>query len=198
MSCVIRDASGDLADTFVHSTLTKDASRIIRYRHFVVDRHDVAAHHYTMADGIKIITTNRRARRNYHITETLEAGLVLYGTEVKALREGRANLQDAYGKVDNDEVFLLNAHISPYSHGNLNNHDPLRPRKLLLHKREIGKLKKAAEQKGFTIIPLKLYFKNGIAKVEIGLARGKKLYDKRTDIAERDTQRRIDRTMKQY
>ncbi len=151
-----------------------------------------------MGEGIKIITSNRRARRNYFITETMEAGLVLQGTEAKALREGRANLQDAYCKVENDEAFLLNAHISPYSHGNLQNHDPLRPRKLLLHKREIGKLKKASEQKGYTIIPLKLYFKNGYAKVEIGLARGKKLYDKRTDIAERETQRRIDRTMKQY
>ncbi len=151
-----------------------------------------------MSEGIKIITSNRRARRNYHISDTLEAGLVLHGTEAKALREGRANLQDAYCKVENGEVFLLNTHISPYSHGNLQNHDPLRPRKLLLHKREIGKLKKATEQKGFTIIPLKLYFKKGIAKVEIGLARGKKLYDKRTDIAERDTQRRIDRALRQY
>ncbi len=151
-----------------------------------------------MSEGIKIITSNRRARRNYFITETMEAGLVLQGTEAKALREGRANLQDAYCKVENDEAFLLNAHISPYSHGNLQNHDPLRPRKLLLHKREIGKLKKASEQKGFTIIPLKLYFKKGIAKVEIGMARGKKLYDKRTDMAERETQRRIDRIMKQY
>ena len=151
-----------------------------------------------MSDRIKIITSNRRARRNYFITETMEAGLVLQGTEAKALREGRANLQDAYCKVENDEAFLLNAHISPYSHGNLQNHDPLRPRKLLLHKREIGKLKKASEQKGYTIIPLKLYFKNGYAKVEIGMARGKKLYDKRSDIAERETKRRIDRMLRQY
>ena len=151
-----------------------------------------------MAEGIKIITSNRRARREYHITDTLEAGLALLGTEVKSLREGRANLQDAFCKVEGREMFLLNAHISPYSHGNLNNHDPLRPRKLLLHKREISKMKKATEQKGFTVIPLKLYFKNGIAKVEIGLARGKKLYDKRADIAERDTQRRLDRTMKEF
>ena len=151
-----------------------------------------------MAESIKIITSNRRARREYHITETLEAGLALQGTEVKSLREGRANLQDAFCKVEGGEMFLLNAHISPYSHGNLNNHDPVRPRKLLLHKREIGKMKKATEQKGFTVIPLKLYFKNGIAKVEIGLARGKKLYDKRADIAERDTQRRLDRTLKEF
>ncbi len=151
-----------------------------------------------MGEGIKIITSNRRARRNYFITETMEAGLVLQGTEAKALREGRANLQDAYCKVEGGEVFLVNAHISPYSHGNLQNHDPLRPRKMLLHKREIGKLKKASEQKGYTIIPLKLYFKNGYAKVEIGMARGKKLYDKRSDIAERETKRRIDRMLRQY
>ncbi len=151
-----------------------------------------------MSESIKIITSNRRARREYHITETLEAGLALQGTEVKSLRAGRANLQDAFCKVEGGEVFMVNAHISPYSHGNLNNHDPLRPRKLLLHKREVGKLKKATQQKGFTIIPLKLYFKNGIAKVEIGLARGKKLYDKRADIAERDTQRRLDRTLKNF
>ena len=106
-----------------------------------------------MAEGIKIVTSNRRARREYHISEPLEAGLALQGTEVKALREGRANLQDAFCKVEGDEVFLVNAHISPYSHGNLNNHDPLRPRKLLLHRRQIGKLKKATQQKGFTIIP---------------------------------------------
>ena len=160
--------------------------------------HNVTTYYQTMAEGIKIITSNRRARRNYFISETLEAGLVLQGTEAKALREGRANLQDAYCKVERDQMFLLNAHISPYSHGNLNNHDPVRPRKLLLHKREIGKWKKATEQKGFTIIPLKLYFKNGYAKIEIGLARGKKLYDKRTDIAERDTQRRIDRALRQF
>ena len=151
-----------------------------------------------MSENIKIITSNRRARREYHITETLEAGLALQGTEVKSLRAGRANLQDAFCKVEGSEGFMVNAHISPYSHGNLNNHDPLRPRKLLLHKREIGKLQKATQQKGFTIIPLKLYFKNGIAKVEIGLARGKKLYDKRADLAERDTQRRLDRTLKNF
>jgi len=151
-----------------------------------------------MSESIKIITTNRKARHEYHISETVEAGLVLQGTEVKALREGRANLQDAFCKVEGDEMYLLGAHISPYSHGNLNNHDPVRPRKLLLHRRELGKWKKASEQKGFTIIPLKLYFKNGIAKVEIGMARGKKLYDKRADIAERDTDRHLDRTLKQY
>lgn len=151
-----------------------------------------------MSEGIKIVTSNRRARREYFIEDTLEAGLVLQGTEVKALREGRANLQDAYCKVENGEMYLIGAHVSPYSHGNLNNHDPLRPRKLLMHRREIARWKKAIEQKGYTIIPLKLYFKEGYAKVEIGLAKGKKLYDKRADIATRETERRLDRTLRQY
>ncbi len=149
-----------------------------------------------MDDRIKIITTNRKARHDYHIEDRLEAGLVLQGTEVKALREGRANLQDAYCAAQGGEMYLLNAHISPYSHGNLNNHEPLRPRKLLLQRREIERWRKAAEQKGYTIVPLKLYFKNGYAKVEIGLGRGKKLYDKREDLAERDTKRQIDRVLK--
>ncbi len=149
-----------------------------------------------MDDRIKIITTNRKARHDYHIEDRLEAGLVLQRTEVKALREGRANLQDAYCAAQGGEMYLLNAHISPYSHGNLNNHEPLRPRKLLLQRREIERWRKAAEQKGYTIVPLKLYFKNGYAKVEIGLGRGKKLYDKREDLAERDTKRQIDRVLK--
>jgi SsrA-binding protein len=151
-----------------------------------------------MADNVKIVTTNRKARHEYTVEETLEAGLVLTGTEVKSLRDGRANLQDAYCVIEGGEMVMLNAHISPYTHGSLFNHDPLRPRKLLLHRKEIEKWRKATEQKGYTIIPLKLYFKNGRAKVEIGLARGKKLYDKRHDIAERDTKRRIDKLTKQY
>ena len=151
-----------------------------------------------MAEGIKLITSNRKARHDYHIEDTLEAGLVLQGTEVKALREGRANLQDAYGAVTGGEMYLNGLHISPYRHGNIHNHEPVRPRKLLMHRKEIEKWKKAAEQKGYTIVPLKLYFKNGYAKVQLGLARGKKLYDKRSDIAERETQRRMDRAMRQY
>lgn len=146
-----------------------------------------------MAQGIKIITTNRRARHEYHIDEALEAGIVLVGTEVKSLRAGKANLQDAYCTVKNGEMLLLNLHISPYSHGNQFNHEPMRPRKLLMHGREIAKWGKKTAQKGFTIVPLKIYFKNGRAKVEIGLARGKKLYDKRADIADRDSKRRLDR-----
>ena len=148
------------------------------------------------SDSIKLVTTNRKARHDYHIEDTLEAGIVLQGTEVKALREGRANLQDAYCAVERNEMYLFNMHISPYSHGNLNNHDPTRPRKLLLHRREIDKWRKASTQQGYTIVPLKLYFRNGYAKAQIGLARGKKLYDKRADIAERESKRRLDQLMK--
>ncbi|MEM1126228.1 MAG: SsrA-binding protein SmpB [Bacteroidota bacterium] len=151
-----------------------------------------------MADHVKTVVTNRKARYDYHIEDTLEAGLVLQGTEVKALREGKANLQDAFCRAEHGEMRLLNAHISPYSHGNVNNHDPLRPRKLLLHRRQIERWAKAVQKSQYTIIPLKIYFKNGYAKVEIGLAKGKKQYDKRADIAERETQRRLDRTLKQY
>lgn len=146
-----------------------------------------------MSEGVKLITTNRKARHEYHIEETLEAGLVLEGTEVKALRQGRANLQDAFCVVERGEMKLLNLHISPYEFGNRFNHDPTRPRKLLLHRREIEKWAKASQQKGYTIVPLRLYFKGGYAKVEIGLGKGKKLYDKRADIAERDVQRSLDR-----
>lgn len=149
-----------------------------------------------MAEGIKIITTNRKARHEYHISDTIEAGIALLGTEVKSLREGRANLQDAFCTVKNDEMHLMQCHISPFKHGGHFNHEPTRPRKLLLHKREIRKYDTAIKQKGFTIIPLKLYFKAGRVKVEIGLAKGKKLYDKRADIADRDSKRKLDRVMK--
>ena len=151
-----------------------------------------------MGDPISIVATNRRARRLYQITETIEAGLVLKGTEVKALRGGRASLAESFCRVDRGELFLFNAHIAPYTHGSHNNHDPVRRRKLLVHAREIRRLRKATEQKGFTVIPLKLYFRRGIAKIEIGLARGKRLTDRRADIIERETKRRLDRTLKQY
>ncbi len=151
-----------------------------------------------MSEGVKIITTNRKARHEYHIDDTLEAGVVLTGTEVKSLRDGKANLQDAFCAVQNGEMVMFNCHISPYSHGNQLNHDPMRPRKLLMHRREIEKWGDAAQQKGYTIVPLKLYFKNGYVKAELGLARGKKLYDKRADIAERDSKRRLERVMRQY
>ena len=118
---------------------------------------------------------------------------MLTGTEVKSLRAGKANLQEEYCNVESGEMILRGCHIAPYDHGNRANHDPIRTRKLLLHRREIEKLDKAARQKGYTIVPVKLYFKNGRAKIEIGLGKGKKLYDKRADIAERDSNRRLDR-----
>jgi SsrA-binding protein len=143
--------------------------------------------------GIKPIVTNRRARHDYHLEKPIEAGIVLQGSEVKSLRGGKANLQDAFVTVDADGATLRNLHVAPYELGGYANHEPTRPRRLLLHARELAALRKGTEQKGFTIVPLRLYFKNGRAKVEIALARGKKLYDKRHDLAERDAQRRIDR-----
>jgi len=151
-----------------------------------------------MGEGINIVVTNRKARHDYHIEDTLEAGIVLQGTEVKSIRQGKASLQEAYCVVEGDEMFIYSMHVAPYTHGSDNNHVPTRKRKLLLHKREIYKWRKASEQKGYTIVPLRLYFRDGYAKVEIGLAKGKKLYDKRADIAERETKRRMDREMRQY
>lgn len=139
----------------------------------------------------KLITQNRRARYEYTIEETFEAGLVLTGTEVKACREGRANLTDAYAIVDNGEAFLLQCHISPYSHGNRVNHEPTRTRKLLLHRSELDKLTIKSSQEGRTLVPLRLYFKHGLAKVEIAVGRGKKRHDKRASIAEREAERRM-------
>ena len=146
-----------------------------------------------MSEGEKTVTSNRKARHEYHIDERLEAGLALRGTEVKALRAGQANLQEAFCTVENGNMMLRQCHIAPYDHGNVNNHDPVRPRQLLLHRREIAKWEKAAQQKGYTIVPLRIYFRNGRAKVEIGLAKGKKLYDKRASIAERETRVRLEK-----
>ena len=143
----------------------------------------------------KIICQNKLARRNYFIENTYEAGIVLAGTEVKALREGRGNMKDSYAQVKNGEVFVYDLHISPYSHGNRYNHDALRVRKLLLHKQEIRKLYGKANEKGITLVPLKLYFKNGKVKLEIGLGKGKKLYDKREDIKLKDDMRDAQRDM---
>lgn len=150
-----------------------------------------------MAEGEKTVATNRKARYEYEISERLEAGLVLSGTEVKALRAGQANLQEAFCSVEGRDMVLRQCHISPYDHGNLNNHDPVRPRRLLLHKREIEKWRKASQLKGFTIIPLRLYFKNGYAKLEIGLGKGKKLHDKRHSIADRESKVRLDKLNRQ-
>lgn len=144
----------------------------------------------------QVVIQNRKARHDYHILETMEAGLVLQGTEVKSLREGRGNLVDSYAKIQNGEVFLYNFHISPYSGERRFNHDPLRVKKLLLQRKEIGKLIGRVEEKGLTLVPLKVYFKNGKAKVELALARGKKLYDRREDIAERDAKRAMERALK--
>ncbi|MGH9767189.1 MAG: SsrA-binding protein SmpB [Blastocatellia bacterium] len=137
----------------------------------------------------KIITTNREAYHNYHILETYEAGIQLVGTEVKSAREGRVNLKDAYALARDGQLWLLNAHISHYSHGNRQNHDPVRDRRLLMHKREIYRLQSKIQEKGLTLIPTKLYFKGNLIKCELAIGRGKKLYDKRADEA-RKTQER--------
>jgi SsrA-binding protein len=144
----------------------------------------------------KIVTVNRKARSDYDILESMEAGMSLTGTEVKSLREGRMNLKDSYAKVQEGEVFLVNAHISPYSHGNIQNHEPLRERKLLLHRQEIKRLTGKTEGKGLTLVPLKVYFVRGKAKVELGLAKGRRQYDKRDAIKKRDTEREIKRELK--
>lgn len=153
-----------------------------------------------MAEGIKIVTKNRKAYYEYAIEDKLEAGIALKGSEVKSIREGRISLQEAFCRVENGEMKLFNCHIAPYSHADESTSpDPTRTRKLLLHRSEIAKWAKATEQKGYTIIPLKVYFKDGYAKIEIGLAKGKKLYDKRADIAEKETKRRVEQlTRKSY
>ncbi|MCX8070168.1 MAG: SsrA-binding protein SmpB [Thermodesulfovibrionales bacterium] len=145
---------------------------------------------------MKIITQNRKAYHDYFIEETYEAGIVLKGTEVKSIREGRINLKDSYVIIKDLEALLLNCHISPYSHGNIMNHDPLRTRKLLLNKKEIVRLLGKTQQKGYSIVPLKVYFKGPHAKVEIGLAKGKREYEKRDSIKEREAKREIDKVMK--
>lgn len=146
--------------------------------------------------GMKIIVANRRARREYHIIETYEAGLELRGSEVKSLRQGRGNLKDSYGSVESGEVFLCNMHISPYEQGSVFNEDPYRKRKLLLHKGEIKRLFGLISRRGYTLIPLALYFKRGRVKVEIAVAKGKKLYDRREDMRKREMERDIERAMR--
>ena len=147
-------------------------------------------------DAIVTVARNKRARLDYEIFETWEAGLVLAGTEVKSLRDGRAQIGDAYGVVKDGEVWLLNAHIPPYEKGNVWNHDPTRTRKLLLHQKEIRHMIGAVERKGLTLVALELYFKHGRAKIRIGLARGKKLHDKRADLKETDDQRDMQRALR--
>ena len=153
-----------------------------------------------MADkkgGIKIAAQNKKAYHDYFVEEKFEAGIELFGTEVKSIRAGSVNLKDSYCDVKDGELFVIGMHISPYEHGNIFNRDPLRKRRLLMHKREIMKLHGLVAQKGMSLIPLSLYFKNSHVKVELGLCRGKKMYDKRDSIAERDANREIDRKMKE-
>lgn len=145
---------------------------------------------------MKMIATNRKAYHNYHVLDSLEAGIVLTGTEIKSIRAGRVSLGDAYVKPEGGELWLLNAHIARYEAGSYQSHVPTRPRKLLLHRKEIDSLTSQIVEKGLTLVPLKLYIKGGIAKTEIALAKGKKLYDKRESIARRESKRKIERALK--
>ncbi|HZT07898.1 MAG TPA: SsrA-binding protein SmpB [Chloroflexota bacterium] len=144
----------------------------------------------------RVYATNRRAYHEYHILETLEVGIALTGTEIKSVRAGKVNLREAYARVERGELWLLNAHISPYEAGNRYNHDPIRPRKLLAHTREIAHLAGRASETGVTLVPLRVYDRRGHVKVELGVARGKRSYDKRAAIAERDARREIERAVK--
>lgn len=152
----------------------------------------------TMAkkSGMKLIANNKKAYHDYFFLETYEAGIALHGTEVKSLRMGKCSIKEAFIRVENEEVYVYGMHISPYEKGNIFNKDPLRVRKLLLHKSEIRKLLGKTKEKGMTLVPLKVYFKDSLVKVEIGLAKGKKLYDKRQDIAKKDQQREAQRDFK--
>jgi len=146
--------------------------------------------------GVKLLAENRKARHDYFIEDTYECGLVLQGTEVKSMRGGKVNLKDSYAQVKNGEAFVIGMHVSPYEQGNIYNADPFRPRKLLLHKREINKLYGLQQAEGMSLIPLKLYLKDGKVKLELAVAKGKKLYDKRRDIAKRDSKREMERAMR--
>ena len=148
-------------------------------------------------EGIKVIAKNRRASFDYHLLDRFEAGLVLTGTEIKSIRAHQVSLQRSYVQARDDELFLLEANIAPYLHGNRENHDPTRPRKLLLHRREINKILDALTMKGLTVVPTRLYLKDGRAKVEIALARGKARYDKRQSIAKRDSERQVERALRE-
>lgn len=147
-------------------------------------------------DPVKVLGKNRKAFHNYHVDEKIECGIVLQGTEVKSLRNAHFNFADAYGRIRNNEMYLIGLHINPFAQGNLFNHEPDRERKLLLHKIEILKLKRKVDEKGFTLIPLELYLKQGKVKVLLGVCRGKKLYDKRHDIKTKDLKRETDREIR--
>lgn len=146
---------------------------------------------------IKLISKNPTAFHNYSIENKLEVGIVLSGTEIKSIRNGKANLKDSYAIIKNNEVYVVGLHISPYEHGNIFNKDPLRDRKLLLNKREINKLIVMTKQKGYSLVPLNMYFKGSLVKIELGVGKGKKLYDKRQDIAKKDAERRMQKAMRQ-
>ena len=149
-----------------------------------------------MSEAVKLVANNKKAYHDYFIDEKYEAGLVLHGTEVKSLRMGKCSIKEAWVRIQDGEVWVYGMHISPYEKGNIFNKDPLRPRKLLMHKAEIGKLLGKVKEKGITLVPLQVYFKKGRAKLEIGLARGKKLYDKREELAKRDMRREAEREFK--
>jgi SsrA-binding protein len=146
--------------------------------------------------GFKLIAQNKKAFHDYHIEESFEAGIVLTGTEVKSLRAGRANLRDSYATVKNEELYLVGCHISPYEQGNVFNHEPVRDRKLLVHRYELKRLIGKVQRSGYTMVPTKMYFKDGRAKVEVALAKGKATYDKRQDLAKKDAQRDIERAFR--
>ena len=149
-----------------------------------------------MAKNSGAITVNRKAYHDYHVQETIEAGIVLKGSEIKSIREGKVNLSDAYARPENGELWLFNSHIASYDAASYNTHEPVRPRKLLLHRKEIDILAGKVMQRSLTLVPLKLYIKHGVAKVELGLAKGKKVYDKGETIARRDAEREVERAMK--
>jgi len=149
-----------------------------------------------VAKGSRVITLNRKAYHDYHIQESFEAGIVLRGSEIKSIRAGKVNLSDAYARPENGELWLYNSHIASYDAASYNTHEPVRPRKLLLHRKEINILASKVMQKSLTLVPLKLYIKHGVAKVELGVAKGKKVYDKREAIARRDAEREMERALK--
>ena len=149
-----------------------------------------------MAKDSRTITVNRKAYHDYHIQESLEAGIVLKGSEIKSIRAGKVNLRDAYAKPENGELWLHNSHIASYDAASYNTHEPTRPRKLLLHRKEVDSLAGKVMQRGLTLVPLKLYIKHGIAKIELGVAKGKKVYDKRETIARKEAERKIERALK--
>lgn len=151
----------------------------------------------TSRRGDRVVASNRRAFHEFHILETIEAGIVLTGTEIKSIRDGKATISEAYARFEDGELWLIGSHIAPYTHGNRANHEPTRPRKLLVHRRQLRQLREAIEQKGLTIVPLRMHLKQGRAKVDIGVARGKKLYDKRAAEADRQSRRDMDRAMRE-